>query len=102
MPLSIDQFGKAAVSAGVMSADELKAVWSAIPGSARPKDGAALGKLLVEQGKLTEFQSQELQSGSGVPLVLGDYVLLSKIGAGGMGQVFKAQHRVMERLVAIK
>jgi serine/threonine protein kinase len=41
-------------------------------------------------------------SGSGRPLVLGDYVLLARIGAGGMGEVFKAQHRHMKRLVAVK
>ena len=58
--------------------------------------------LLVKQGQFTEFQSQELLASSGTPLVLGDYVLLSKLGAGGMGQVFKARHRHMDRLVAIK
>jgi len=34
--------------------------------------------------------------------VIGDYALLGKIGAGGMGRVFKAQHRRMDRLVALK
>jgi len=34
--------------------------------------------------------------------VLGDYVLLGKIGAGGMGKVFKARHRRMDRIVALK
>jgi molecular chaperone DnaK (HSP70) len=34
--------------------------------------------------------------------VLGDYVLLKRIGSGGMGRVFKAQHRRMDRLVALK
>ena len=33
---------------------------------------------------------------------MASYTILDKIGAGGMGQVFKAQHRRMERLVAIK
>lgn len=33
---------------------------------------------------------------------LGDYILLGKIGAGGMGRVFKAKHRTMDRLVALK
>ena len=34
--------------------------------------------------------------------MLGEYVILRKIGAGGMGQVFKARHRRMKRLVALK
>ena len=102
MGLSIDQLGKAVVAAGLMPADELKSLWSALPPNERPKDAAAFAGLLVERGKINEFQSQELLSGSGTPLVLGDYVLLSKIGAGGMGQVFKAQHRHMKRLVAVK
>jgi len=58
--------------------------------------------VLIEREKLTRFQAEELLSGSQTPLVLGDYVLLAKIGAGGMGQVFKAQHRHMDRLAAIK
>ena len=34
--------------------------------------------------------------------MLGEYVVLDQIGAGGMGQVFKARHRTMDRLVALK
>lgn len=33
---------------------------------------------------------------------LGDYELVAKIGVGGMGQVFKARHRRMKRMVALK
>lgn len=102
MALSVDQLGKAIVAAGLMPVEELESIWSALPASGRPKDGATFAGLLVTQGKLTEFQSQELLSGSGAPLVVGDYVLLAKIGAGGMGQVYRAEHRHMGRLVAIK
>jgi serine/threonine protein kinase len=34
--------------------------------------------------------------------LLGEYEVLEKIGAGGMGQVFKARHRRMKRIVALK
>lgn len=102
MPQTVDQFAKSLIAAGLATADEIKALWGTIPAGQRPKDGETFSKLLVARQKLTEFQAQELLSNSPTPLVLGDYVLLSKIGAGGMGQVFKAQHRVMERLVAIK
>lgn len=37
-----------------------------------------------------------------VPETLGEYTLLEHIGAGGMGQVFKARHRRMDRIVALK
>ena len=35
-------------------------------------------------------------------LVLGNYVLLEKLGQGGMGTVFKARHRRMSRVVCLK
>ena len=34
--------------------------------------------------------------------MLGDYRILEKIGAGGMGDVFKAEHHRMSRPVALK
>jgi serine/threonine protein kinase len=34
--------------------------------------------------------------------ILGEYLIESKIGAGGMGQVFRARHRTMDREVALK
>ncbi len=102
LAVTVDQFGKALVASGLMTAEEVKALWATIPSGERPKDGDGFAQVLVKQEKLNSFQAQELLSGSGTPLVLNQYVLLSKIGAGGMGQVFKAQHRKMKRLAAIK
>jgi serine/threonine protein kinase len=57
---------------------------------------------LVDAGRLTRYQASVALRGEAPNLVLGDYVLLDRIGAGGMGQVFKAQHRRMTRIVALK
>src|SRR5262249_56407727 len=43
-----------------------------------------------------------LLSGRGPMLVLGPYVVLDKIGEGGMGAVFKARQTRANRVVAIK
>ena len=102
MPVNADQLEKAIIAAGLLPADELRSVWARLPAGERPADGESYAAVLVQQGKLTPFQAQELLSETPTPLVLGDYVLLSQIGAGGMGQVFQARHRHMERLVAIK
>jgi formylglycine-generating enzyme required for sulfatase activity/serine/threonine protein kinase len=73
-----------------------------LPPKATPKDGEELLRELVKRELLTKFQAQQLAANRGKSLILGNYTLLDKIGAGGMGQVFKAQHRRMDRLVAIK
>src|SRR5437773_1760555 len=57
---------------------------------------------LVEKGRLTPYQAAELLEGRGGGLVLGNYVLLEPAGAGGMGYVFRAWHRHMKRVVALK
>jgi formylglycine-generating enzyme required for sulfatase activity/serine/threonine protein kinase len=100
--LSPDHFFRSLVTSGLFTAAEVESFRRDLSEAARFADADAVATQLVEMGKLTPFQSRQLLSGVGTPLVLGDYVLLDKLGSGGMGQVFKAQHRHMKRLVAVK
>ena len=47
-------------------------------------------------------QAEELPDDRAVPLELGPYFLLDRIDAGGMGQVFRAWHRFLQREDAVK
>jgi serine/threonine-protein kinase len=62
----------------------------------------AFAEELSRRGWLTPFQTEHLLLGRGRRLRLGQYVLLAPLGQGGMGQVFKARHRLMRRLAAVK
>ena len=99
MAVPLEQFVQQLEDSGILAGDTLK---DFIPPTASPKDAKELARELVRKKKLTKYQAEEAYKGKAKSLVLGNYVLMEKIGAGGMGQVFKAEHRRMKRIVAIK
>jgi serine/threonine protein kinase len=62
----------------------------------------ALADHLVHQKVLTPFQAERILSGKSQGLVLGPYILADAIGAGSMGQVYKAQSKTDNNWYAVK
>ncbi len=69
---------------------------------ARFPEAKALARELLQRNWLTAFQANYLLQGRGQELLLGSYVLMERLGEGGMGQVFKARNWKLGRVVAIK
>ncbi len=57
---------------------------------------------LVDKGLLTQWQSDRLREGRHKGFTLGKHVLLDHLGTGGMSSVYLAEHKLMQRRVAIK
>ncbi|HET6880502.1 MAG TPA: bifunctional serine/threonine-protein kinase/formylglycine-generating enzyme family protein [Pirellulales bacterium] len=100
--LALRRYRKTLLASGLIDPAELRAFEMSFPRGQRPTTAEGMAEALIRVEKLTPFQAAEIAAGRAAGLVLGNYVLLDRIGAGGMGQVFKAWHRRMQRTVAIK
>ncbi len=83
----------------LLTADELQQARKII--EAAKGDSVAAAKAIIKQNLLTRWQAEQLLRGR-AQLLLGKYELLDRLGAGGMGHVFLAEHRQMKRRVALK
>jgi response regulator RpfG family c-di-GMP phosphodiesterase/tRNA A-37 threonylcarbamoyl transferase component Bud32 len=65
-------------------------------------DAMILGRELVQAELLTPYQLDRIMAGTVHGLILGNYKVRERLGAGSMGVVFLAEHYLMKRRVAIK
>ena len=90
------------VKHGVIHKDEIDSALEKNPESAGLDDRDALGDFLEQIGLITAFQAGELRNQRVADLVMDNYLILDRLGEGGMGTVFRARHKRMRRIVAIK
>jgi len=101
-------FERCALVSGLLTREQIDEARAAIRASPQgwpaarfaPND-EQLAKKVVELGMLNLWQAQQFLAGR-TKFNLGPYWIVDSIGHGGMGQVFKGEHGLLGRVVAIK
>jgi eukaryotic-like serine/threonine-protein kinase len=97
----------AALASGLLSQQQIDdavaglAARNAGSAVAEPISDEVLGQRLADLGYLNRWQVEQLKEGR-TKFNLGPYRIVNAIGQGGMGHVFKAEHKLLGRIEAIK
>jgi serine/threonine protein kinase/formylglycine-generating enzyme required for sulfatase activity len=102
MVTTFDEFVDSLVKCGLMSSNEVLSFLECLPLEDQPTTAEQLAQAMYRHGRLTKFQAQAVYQQKTRGLVMGNYIVLDRIGEGGMGQVYRARHSRMKRVVALK
>ena len=90
------------VKHGVLHKDEIDSAFEKYPEAASIDDRDALGDFLEQIGLITAFQAGELRNKRIADLAMANYLILDRLGEGGMGTVFRVMPDGMMTTVPIQ
>src|SRR5215469_214103 len=94
---------QALLESGLLLAEDWEALHPDVRAEVeRARHPQVLLALLVQHGLLTEYQAGRIADGTTFGLLLGNYRVLDRLGSGGMGAVYRAEHVHLRRQVAVK
>ncbi len=99
---NLEEILQVALSHSLLSQADVNQVLQSVGGTRENVVPQAFARQAIQLGKLTLFQAKLLLSKDPSALSIGPYLILDKIGQGGMGSVYKARHKSMDRIVALK
>ena len=105
VPVTAERFCELVIRSGLISGAEISAALEELKSTLSPGESLEARKIadfLVASGKLTLWQAEQILQGRYKGFFLKNYKLLSHLGAGGMSNVYVAEHLLMNRRVAIK
>jgi len=98
--LTCQQLAERLVRSGIISKEQVQEFWKKLTDERRSL--VAFADALVTQNLCTAYQLLIALDQEKPLLKVGSYLIVDKIGEGGMGQVFRAVHQKMKREVALK
>jgi serine/threonine protein kinase/formylglycine-generating enzyme required for sulfatase activity len=101
-PRTVEEFSRLLSESRVLSAPAIQAFLNSFPTEQQPVDAQSAASLFVQAGQLTPFQVRAIFQGKHTGLMIEDHEVLDLLGRGGMGSVFKARNRRLDRIEAIK
>jgi len=99
---AISAFVDAIRSSNILSERQLAKLEAILAEGEHSSKPGELASRLVKDGILTEYQAKQVLKGKAQGLTFGGYIILDFLGKGTMGKVYKASHRMMGRVVALK
>ncbi|MFZ9793185.1 MAG: serine/threonine protein kinase, partial [Gemmataceae bacterium] len=102
MKPDVEQAVNELVRLGIVNKDEITSAFESHAEAKELDDRDALGDFLEQIGLLTAYQARVMRDKLSEDLVMDNYLIMDRLGEGGMGKVFKARHKRMRRIVAIK